>query len=105
MSVVLNSSMLRWLERVPPSCFVFAVPPLILWFARHQMLNSNVLGIFVRQVAPLGILVLGQLLVMRVKSIDLSSGGYRLGDRLFNGMMIGVRRGLARRKYKSRARD
>jgi ribose transport system permease protein len=39
------------------------------------MLNVNVLGVFVRQVVPLGILVLGQLLVMRVKSIDLSGGG------------------------------
>jgi ribose transport system permease protein len=33
------------------------------------------MGIFIRQVAPLGILVLGQLLVMRVRSIDLSGAG------------------------------
>jgi ribose transport system permease protein len=46
-----------------------------LWIARPNMLNPNVLGIFVRQVVPLGILVLGQLLVMRVRSIDLSGGG------------------------------
>lgn len=36
------------------------------------------MGIFVRQVAPLGILVLGQLLVMRVRSIDLSGAGVLL---------------------------
>lgn len=120
MAAVLNSSIVRRLGRIAPSYYVFAVLLLIIWIARPQMLNFNVLGIFVRQVAPLGILVLGQLLVMRVKSIDLSSGGVillvnycissglfpgaslpfyaalavaiGLGVGLFNGLMIGKRR-------------
>ena len=75
MAAVLNSPFIRRLSRVAPSYYVFAALLLILWIARPNMLNFNVMGIFVRQVVPLGILVLGQLLVMRVKSIDLSSGG------------------------------
>ena len=67
--------MLRRLAAVPPAYYVFAALLLTLWIARPNMLNPNVLGIFVRQVVPLGILVLGQLLVMRVRSIDLSGGG------------------------------
>jgi ribose transport system permease protein len=66
---------LRRLAAVPPAYYVFALLLLVLWIARPNMLNPNVLGIFVRQVVPLGILVLGQLLVMRVRSIDLSGGG------------------------------
>ena len=67
--------MARRISKIPPSYYVFAILLLILWIARPQMLNVTVLGVFVRQVVPLGILVLGQLLVMRVKSIDLSGGG------------------------------
>lgn len=59
----------------PPAYYVFAALLVVLWIARPNMLNANVMGIFIRQVAPLGVLVLGQLLVMRVKSIDLSGGG------------------------------
>lgn len=66
---------LRRLAAVPPAYWVFALLLLTLWIARPNMLNPNVLGIFVRQVVPLGILVLGQLLVMRARSIDLSGGG------------------------------
>lgn len=75
MSALLNSPVMRRLGRIAPSYYVFFLLMLVLWIARPQMLNFNILGIFVRQVAPLGVLVLGQLLVMRVKSIDLSSGG------------------------------
>jgi len=120
MTAALNSSFMRRLGGIAPSYYVFAALLLILWIARPNMLNFNVLGIFVRQVAPLGILVLGQLLVMRVKSIDLSSGGvillvnYCISSGLFpgasltffvalavvtglviglfNGLMIGLRR-------------
>lgn len=58
------------------------------------MLNINIMGIFIRQIVPLGILVLGQLLVMRVKSIDLSGGGvillinYFISSGLFAGASI-----------------
>jgi ribose transport system permease protein len=120
MAAALNSPLVRRLGRIAPSYYVFAALLLILWIARPNMLNVNVMGIFVRQVAPLGILVLGQLLVMRVKSIDLSSGGVillvnycissglfpgasltffvvlaiviGLTIGLFNGLMIGLRR-------------
>lgn len=120
MAAALNSPLVRRLGRIAPSYYVFAALLLILWIARPNMLNVNVMGIFIRQVAPLGILVLGQLLVMRVKSIDLSSGGVillvnycissglfpgasltffvvlaiviGLAIGLFNGLMIGLRR-------------
>jgi ribose transport system permease protein len=110
----------QWLMRIPPSYFVSLALLLILWIATPQLLNLNVMGIFIRQVAPLGIVVLGQLLVMNVRSIDLSAGGTILlvnyyissdilGDLgrvptimicittgiligLFNGLMVGKRR-------------
>jgi len=75
MAQVLSRPMLRRLAAVPPAYYVFGLLLLTLWLARPNMLNPNVLGIFIRQVVPLGILVLGQLLVMRVRSIDLSGGG------------------------------
>lgn len=75
MTQVLSNPLLRRLASVPPAYYVFGLLLLTLWIARPNMLNPNVLGIFIRQVVPLGILVLGQLLVMRVRSIDLSGGG------------------------------
>jgi ribose transport system permease protein len=75
MANFLSHPILRRLAAVPPAYYVFGLLLLILWLARPNMLNPKVLGIFIRQVVPLGILVLGQLLVMRVKSIDLSGGG------------------------------
>lgn len=75
MSGLFKFSIVRRLLKVPPSYVVCALLLIILWSARPNMVNFNVMGIFVRQVAPLGILVLGQLLVMRVRSIDLSGGG------------------------------
>ncbi|OBZ97528.1 ABC transporter permease (plasmid) [Pararhizobium polonicum] len=75
MSAFLNSSLTQRISKIPPSYYLCAILLLILWIARPQMLNVNVLGVFIRQVVPLGLLVLGQLLVMRVKSIDLSGGG------------------------------
>ncbi|RUX51710.1 ABC transporter permease, partial [Mesorhizobium sp. M7A.F.Ca.CA.002.09.1.1] len=75
MAAVLANPIARRLLRIPPSYFVFLVLLATLWIARPNMLNLNIMGIFVRQIVPLGILVLGQLVVMRVKSIDLSGGG------------------------------
>lgn len=66
------------LLRIPPAYFVFALLLLTLWMTKPQLMNVNVMGVFIRQVAPLGILVLGQLLVMRVRSIDLSGAGVLL---------------------------
>ena len=75
MAPLLSHPVLRRLASVPPAYYLFGLLLLTLWLARPNMLNPNVLGIFIRQVVPLGILVLGQLLVMRVRSIDLSGGG------------------------------
>ena len=76
--------------RIPPAYFVFVVLLATLWVTKPQLMNANVLGIFVRQVAPLGILVLGQLLVMRVRSIDLSGAGVLLLiNYLFASGMLG----------------
>ena len=95
----------------------------VLALARPQLMNLNVMGTFIRQVVPLGVLVLGQLLVMRVRSIDLSGSGVilivnylissgtfpggslalftgialacGLAVGLFNGLMVGLRRSSA----------
>ena len=76
--------------RIPPAYFVFVVLLATLWVTKPHLMNANVLGIFVRQVAPLGILVLGQLLVMRVRSIDLSGAGVLLLiNYLFASGMLG----------------
>ncbi len=75
MSAIVKHPLLQRLLRIPPAYYVFAILLITLWIARPHMLNANIMGIFIRQVAPLGVLVLAQLLVMRVKSIDLSGGG------------------------------
>ena len=72
------AGLLKKAARVPPAYFVFAALLATLWLTKPQMINVNVMGVFIRQVAPLGILVLGQLLVMRVRSIDLSGAGVLL---------------------------
>ncbi|WP_112322887.1 ABC transporter permease [Oceanibium sediminis] len=69
------TTVLRAAGRIPPAYLVFAALLAFLMWERPQMMNPNVLGIFLRQVAPLGIVVLAQLLVVRVGSIDLSGGG------------------------------
>ncbi|CDX23828.1 putative ABC transporter, permease protein [Mesorhizobium plurifarium] len=120
MAAAFANPVMRRLLRVPPAYYVFAVLLVVLWVARPNMLNLNIMGIFVRQIVPLGILVLGQLLVMRVRSIDLSGGGVillinytissgafpgasmaffivlalaiGLAVGFFNGLMVGVRR-------------
>lgn len=120
MTALFKNPIVDRFTRIPPSFFAVAVLLLILWIARPHMLNVNVMGIFVRQVVPLGILVLGQLLVIRVNSIDLSGAGvvlmvnYLISSQLlpeqtlvvyllislavgivvgaFNGFMVGKRR-------------
>lgn len=75
--ISLSSLMLR-LSRIPPAYILFVVLLLTLGMTKPQLMNIDVMGVFIRQVAPLGILVLGQLLVMRVRSIDLSGAGVLL---------------------------
>jgi ribose transport system permease protein len=84
------------LLRVPPAYFVCSALLLTLAVTKPQMMNADVMGIFIRQVAPLGILVLGQLLVMRVRSIDLSGAGvlllvnYLIASGLLSDLPLGV---------------
>lgn len=66
---------LRVLARIPPSYVVFVTLLAVLWFSKPAMMNPDILATFARQVAPLGIVVLGQLLVISTRSIDLSAGG------------------------------
>lgn len=63
------------LARIPPSYVVLVLLLAALWWLRPAMMNPNILATFAKQVAPLGIVVLGQLLVMSTRSIDLSAGG------------------------------
>ncbi|MQB04450.1 ABC transporter permease [Agrobacterium tumefaciens] len=92
MSTIANNLAIQRMLKVAPSYYVFALLLIVLSVSRPQMLNANVMGIFIRQVAPLGVLVLGQLLVMRVKSIDLAGGGiillanYIISSNLLPGM-------------------
>lgn len=118
-----SNAWLQRLARIPPAYVVFLALVVLLWATKPQLFNVNIMGIFVRQVAPLGIVVLGQLLVMNVRSIDLSAGGiillvnYYISSRifgdvgplalvaisiatglafgLFNGLMVGKRRASA----------
>ena len=59
----------------PPSVFLFIGLLITIAVHRPNQLDVNVMGILLRNIAPLGIVVLGQLLVMRVRSIDLSGAG------------------------------
>ncbi|WP_296448136.1 ABC transporter permease [Rhodoferax sp. UBA5149] len=79
--VALRPSVPRWREI---AFFAMAVPPaytgtlillLLAAFMRPQLLSMMLLPLIVRQAAPLGLAVIGQSLVMRARSIDLSSGG------------------------------
>ena len=94
MGATLVNPVIRHLLKIPPACYLFLILLICLWVLRPHMLNINIMGIFIRQIVPLGILVLGQLLVMRVKSIDLSGGGvillinYFISSGLFAGASI-----------------
>ena len=61
--------------RIPPAYLVCAILLITLWVIRPRFINPTILGVFIRQVAPLGIVVLGQVLVIACRSIDLSAGG------------------------------
>ena len=75
MTTSFTNSMVQRVLRIPPSYVVFAVLLIILSITRPHMLNLNIMGIFIRQVVPLGILVLGQLLVMRVRASTCRAAG------------------------------
>lgn len=120
MTAVLRHFSVQRVSRWPAAYLVFAVLLITLWATRPHLMNPAIMGTFIRQAVPLGIVVLGQLLVMNARSIDLSCGGvillvnYLLSSGafddanpvamvgmalacglavgLFNGLMIGKRR-------------
>ncbi|MBU7435814.1 ABC transporter permease [Paraburkholderia fungorum] len=65
----------RRLLSLPPSYLVLVALLVIAGFASSTLLNPVFVSIILRQCAPLGVFVLGQALVMRAGSIDLSSSG------------------------------
>ncbi|MBC7958200.1 MAG: ABC transporter permease, partial [Cytophagales bacterium] len=74
-------TMPRWRQ---VGAFVIAMPPAYLGmlvlivlaaFMRPQLLSLGLLPLIARQAVPLGLAVIGQSLVMRARSIDLSAGG------------------------------
>lgn len=120
MTALLQRFPLPQISRWPAAYLVFAVLLVTLWATRPHLMQLGIMGTFIRQAAPLGIVVLGQLLVMNARSIDLSCGGVillvnyllssgsfddsnpltmvgvalacGLAAGLFNGLMVGKRR-------------
>lgn len=60
---------------LPPAYAGMALLLLLAALLRPQLLSAMLLPLIARQAAPLGLAVMGQSLVMRARSIDLSSGG------------------------------
>lgn len=60
---------------LPPAYLGTALLLLLAAALRPQLLSMFLLPLIARQAAPLGVAVIGQSLVMRARSIDLSSGG------------------------------
>lgn len=65
----------QWLLALPPAYLGTALLLLLAALLRPQLLSMFLLPLIARQAAPLGVAVIGQSLVMRARSIDLSSGG------------------------------
>lgn len=66
---------LRRALALPPAYAGLLVLLLLAAVMRPQLLSMMLLPLIARQAAPLGLAVIGQSLVMRARSIDLSSGG------------------------------
>ena len=66
---------MRWLLDLPPAYAALALLLALAAALRPQLLSMMLLPLIARQAAPLGLAVIGQSLVMRARSIDLSSGG------------------------------
>ena len=60
---------------LPPAYAGMVVLLVLAALMRPQLLSAMLLPLIARQAAPLGLAVIGQSLVMRARSIDLSSGG------------------------------
>lgn len=67
--------LLRAALALPPAYAGLALLLALAAALRPQLLSAMLLPLIARQAAPLGLAVIGQSLVMRARSIDLSSGG------------------------------
>ena len=65
----------RRLLALPPAYLGTALLLVLAAVMRPQLLSMFLLPLIARQAAPLGLAVIGQSLVMRARSIDVSSGG------------------------------
>lgn len=64
-----------WPLRLPPAYLALAILVAVAAVMRPNLLSLGLLPLIARQAAPLGLAVMGQSLVMRAGSIDLSGGG------------------------------
>ncbi|WP_022721792.1 ABC transporter permease [Rhodopseudomonas sp. B29] len=65
----------RWLVGLPPAYPLLAILLGIAYFTHPHLLAPLFLMLMLRQAAPLGLATIGQSLVIRCRSIDLSSAG------------------------------
>lgn len=68
-----------WLLGLPPAYAALALLMVVAAWMRPQLLSPLLLVLVLRQAAPLGLAVIGQSLVMRGLSLDLSFGGVVVG--------------------------
>lgn len=66
---------LSWVLGLPPAYYVLVILLIIAPFVSPTLVNPNYWVVILKQSAPLGVAVLAQALVMRVRSIDLSVAG------------------------------
>ena len=67
--------LLSWILGLPPAYYVLAILIAVAPAVSATLINPNYWFVILKQSAPLGIAVLAQSLVMRVRSIDLSVSG------------------------------
>nr|WP_236765684.1 ABC transporter permease [Agrobacterium tumefaciens] len=74
-SAIAGKRFLSWLVGLPPAYYVFVILIAAAPAVSSTLMNPNYWFVILKQSAPLGIAVLAQSLVMRVRSIDLSVSG------------------------------
>jgi ribose transport system permease protein len=72
---LLGRNAVAWLVSLPPAYYVLAILLALAPFVTPALVNPNYFFVILKQSAPLGVAVLAQSLVMRVRSIDLSVAG------------------------------
>ncbi|ARM91226.1 sugar ABC transporter permease protein (plasmid) [Rhizobium sp. CIAT894] len=70
-----GKSAISWILGLPPAYYVLAILVAVAPAVSATLINPNYWFVILKQSAPLGIAVLAQSLVMRVRSIDLSVSG------------------------------